>query len=150
VRSFPPIEGLLPHAGAMHLLDRVLEHGPGGTVCDAHALRAALFRGADERIPAWVAIEWMAQCAGAHGALELLARGERLGLGFLTGGRQIRLYAAHVADDALLVIQATPHGRSGGLHAFVCRVTLPGGTLLAEGRLGIFVPRPALAAQGAA
>lgn len=140
--TLPPIAELLPHAGPMRLLERVVEHTDERTICEARASHADAFRGADGRIPAWVAIEWMAQCAGAHGTLVLRGRGEAVGAGFLTGGREITLLVSHVERDERVLVEARPLGRSGGLHAFACRATTADGRPLAEGRLGIFVPRP--------
>jgi len=150
VSSFPRLETLLPHAGAMRLLERILDHTPESTVCEALAARAHLFRGPDARIPAWIAIEWMAQCAGVHGALELQARGEPLGLGFLTGVPRIDFAAPHVPHDETVLVEAKPGGRSGGLFAFACRATLSDGRPLAEGQLRIFVPRPGSGPPGPA
>jgi predicted hotdog family 3-hydroxylacyl-ACP dehydratase len=146
--QFPAVAELLPHTGAMRLLHRVVAHAAEGTRCEALVAGADLFRGADGRIPAWVAIEWMAQCAGVHGALELQARGERLGPGFLTGGRQIALLEAFLPEAGTILIDAKPAGRSGPLHAFRCSAATSEGRLLAEGRLGIFIPRPVPAGQG--
>lgn len=141
--GFPPLETLLPHAGAMRLLERVVDHAPERTVCEARGARAQLFRGPDGRIPAWIAVEWMAQCAGVHGALALQARGEPLGLGFLTGVPRIEFLASHVPDDETVLVEVKPGGRSGGLLAFTCRATLSQGRSLAEGQLRIFIPRGA-------
>jgi predicted hotdog family 3-hydroxylacyl-ACP dehydratase len=125
----------------MRLLHRVLEHGPEGAACEARASDAAIFRDAAGRIPAWVAIEWMAQCAGIQGALLVLARGEKPGLGFLTGGRAVRLLVPFLPEDVSVRVEARPAGSAAGLHSFACRVVTEAGALLAEGRLGIFVPQ---------
>ena len=136
----PDIAALLPHAGPMRLLYRVLEQGSDGATCEARARDAVLFHDARGRLPAWVAIEWMAQCAGIYGAMQVLARGEKPGLGFLTGGRSMRFHAAFVPEDATVRVEARPLGSAAGLYSFACRATTDAGQLLAEGRLGIFVP----------
>lgn len=141
--GFPAIGDLLPHAGGMRLLDRVLAHGPDGTACETEAARSQLFRRADGSVPAWVAIEWMAQCAGVHGALEARARGQRLEIGFLVGSRSSRFHVARLPEGAL-VVRASLQRETGGLHAFACRVEAPDGALLAEARLGVFIPRDAV------
>lgn len=132
---------LLPHAGAMRLLHRVLEHVPGGAVCEARAADAGIFRDASGRLPSFVAIEWMAQCAGIYGAMEVLARGEKPGLGFLAGGRNLHLAVAFVPAEATLRVEARLAGHAAGLYSFQCRVESAADGLVAEGRLGIYVPQ---------
>lgn len=132
---------LLPHAGAMRLLHRVLEHLPDGAACEARAADAGLFRDAEGRLPSFVAIEWMAQCAGIYGAMEVLARGQKPGLGFLTGGRSFCFVAPFVDPQATLRVEARLAGHAAGLYSFQCRVESAADGLLAEGRLGIYVPQ---------
>jgi len=141
--SFPAIAELLPHAGGMRLLERVLAHGPDGTVCEARVARSALFRRPDGGVPTWVSLEWMAQCAGVHGALAARARGERLERGFLVGSRSSLFHAPRLPEGPLRV-HAAPGRETGGLHAFTCRVVALEGELLAEARLGVFIPRDAV------
>ena len=65
-----PIEEVVPHSGAMLLVGPVLEHRPEFTRCRRRrGAERALRRRADGRVPAWVALEWMAQCVAAHGGL---------------------------------------------------------------------------------
>ncbi|MEN8162435.1 MAG: hypothetical protein ABFS41_20350, partial [Myxococcota bacterium] len=74
--DWPPLSELLPHAGPMRLLDRVEAHDGAVTRCRVHPAASGLFQGADGSVPAWVGIEYMAQCAAAHGGLLGHARGE--------------------------------------------------------------------------
>jgi len=150
--AFPAIAELLPHAGGMRLLERVLSHGEGGTACETQIDRSQLFRRPDGGVPAWVSLEWMAQCAGVHGALAARARGERLEIGFLVGSRSSRFLVARLPEGPLRVHAALQRA-TGGLHAFACRVETPEGALVAEASLGVFIPRdavvPASSASGA-
>lgn len=145
--GFPAISELLPHAGGMCLLERVLGHGPEGTACETSTARSQLFRRADGAVPAWVSLEWMAQCAGVHGGLTARARGERLEIGFLAGSRSSRFHVAQLPDGPL-VVRAALQRETGGLHAFACRVEAPAGALLAEASLGVFIPRGAVVPVG--
>ena len=129
--TIPSISELLPHAGPMRLLHRVLEHGPEGAACEARTEDAAIFRDASGRVPAWVAIEWMAQCSGIHGAALVIARGEKPGLGFLTGGRAIRLLVPYLPEAETLRVEARPAGQAAGLYSFACRTLTQAGELLA-------------------
>ena len=60
---------LLPHRGSMCLLDAVLHHDAKKTICRVDPLRSTLFEDASGALPSWLALEYMAQCAAAHGAL---------------------------------------------------------------------------------
>ena len=139
----PSVAELLPHAGPMRLLHRVLEHGPEGAACEARAADAAIFRDAAGRIPAWVAIEWMAQCAGVHGALAILSPDAGPSVGYLASVQKLRFGTSSVPADALLRVEARREATSGGLHAFACRAETADGALVAEGRLAVFAPRDA-------
>ncbi|HVP31501.1 MAG TPA: hypothetical protein VMW35_20325 [Myxococcota bacterium] len=145
----PEIAELLPHRGAMQLLSRVLTHDARGTTCEVEPARAQLFRRDDGGLPCWVAIEWMAQCAGVHGALAARAQGERIEIGFLVGSRRCRFAAPRVPDVASLVVSAAPERSAGGLRTFSCRVTTTSGELVAEGSVGVFIPPDAIVPVGA-
>jgi predicted hotdog family 3-hydroxylacyl-ACP dehydratase len=64
------IEGLLPHQGAMFLLERVTAYDRDKIVCTtrSHVSPTNPLRH-DEQLPAHVAIEYAAQAAGIHGGL---------------------------------------------------------------------------------
>ncbi|MDE2317684.1 MAG: hypothetical protein KGK06_14855, partial [Xanthomonadaceae bacterium] len=60
-----PIAELLPHAGAMILLDAVLEHGPEHALCRRRVPAGGLLHDADGALPAWMGVELMAQAIAA-------------------------------------------------------------------------------------
>ena len=64
------IEALIPHGGAMVLLDRVVSHDETRILCSTMSHRRAdnpLLR--DQRLPTVVGAEYGAQAAAVHGAL---------------------------------------------------------------------------------
>lgn len=136
--AFPDLGLLLPHAGPMRLLDRVLEHDAAATTCAVDPAGSAPFRRPDGSVPCWVGLEYMAQCAAAHGGLV----GRALGLpprpGLFLGSRRVRFFA-----DALrgpLRVTARHHRGETGLVAFDCQVRgAAGGVALAEGRIALYV-----------
>ena len=72
VTNVPPMASLVPHAGAMCLLDRVIDWDEDGirceaTVADRHPLKVGT------RLPATALIEYAAQAMAAHGRLIALA-----------------------------------------------------------------------------
>jgi len=146
VSGFPALAELLPHAGPMRLLERVLAHAPDGTRCAVRTEDAPLFQDADGGVPAWLAIEWMAQCVAAHGGLLGRSRGEPPRVGFLVGARALELRVARFEPGDALVVEARPRRSTAGLFDFACRVERAAdGAVLAEGRVQCFVQESAAA-----
>jgi predicted hotdog family 3-hydroxylacyl-ACP dehydratase len=129
------IAALLPHAGAMCLLESVVAHGGQSIQCVARSHRDLdnpLRR--DGRLAALHLAEYAAQAMAVHGAL---VAGGRARPGLLAALRDIRLHAAFIDDvDAELFIDATRRvvQNDGSLYEFHVHA---GGRLLAEGRISI-------------
>jgi predicted hotdog family 3-hydroxylacyl-ACP dehydratase len=127
------IEKLVPHAGAMCLLDGVTDWGPESIACTSAAPgpRHPLARA--ERVPAIAAAEYAAQATAVHGALLESAGRPRSGL--LATLMDVRLAAAVIAaDGGDLAIKADLLSRSAGgcLYSFeVSNANTP----IASGRL---------------
>ncbi len=132
----------LPHSGPMRLLDRVLFHDATRTVCSADPLRAQLFEDAEGRLPAWIALELMAQCAAAHGALAGPERAAGAGRALLLGARRLRLDVAALDPARPLEVEARHRAGERGLVAFDCALRDPAvGRTLAAGRLNVYTLR---------
>lgn len=135
----PPIEELLPQRGAMRLLDAVLAHDERETRCAADPARAELFRDEDGRVPAWVALELMAQCAAVHGGLAARHRGEPPRAGLFVGARRVRLAADAFEEGRPLEVGVVHVRGERGAVAFDGWVRDGAETELAAGRLAFFV-----------
>jgi len=136
--DFPPIAQLLPQAGSSRLLERVLAHDADGTHCAVDLAHSALFRDASGRVPAWVALEYMAQCAAADGSLRRRARGEALEPALLIGSRRVAFHCAFFRAADRLEVTARRAAGQRELLAFDCAVfDARGGKPLAEGRLNV-------------
>lgn len=131
----PGVAGLVPHAGGMRLLDRVLEHADATIRCSAVSHRDPgnpLRR--DGRLAALHLVEYAAQAMAAHGALVSDGRARP---GMLASLRDIRLHAERIDDiEGELLVEARRRiARSdGSLYEFEVR---GGGRLLAQGRIAI-------------
>ncbi len=149
--DWPPLSELLPHAGPMRLLDRVEAHDGAVTRCRVLPAASGLFRAADGSVPAWVGIEYMAQCAAAHGGLLGHARGEAPRPALFVGSRRLAFRCERFAPDTSLVATARlAAGRSDTL-AFDCTVEDPaGGAPLVEGRLHVLLLRELPSVGGSA
>jgi predicted hotdog family 3-hydroxylacyl-ACP dehydratase len=126
----------------MALLGAVLDHGPTHTICSVECAQSELFRQPDGTIPAWLALEYMAQCIGVHANLEKHLRGGGQALGFFVGTRRTLLHADRFAPDERLRVRADAIRQGGTLVVFSCRVEREADrTLLAEGTVNVFEPR---------
>ena len=134
--AFPGLGELMPHAGPMRLLSRVVGHSPEATRCELEVAASALFLDDAGALPAFVALEWMAQCIAAHGGLVALAAGRRPPNGVLVGARQLSLARASFARDETLTVSARFLGASGPLVSFECQVEERGGAV-ASGVLSV-------------
>jgi predicted hotdog family 3-hydroxylacyl-ACP dehydratase len=150
--ELPPIAELLPHAGPMLLLSRVLCHDESATTCEIDLGRQTLFQREDGGIPCWVGVEYMAHCVVAHAGLLARARGEAPRVGFLVSCRRLPFYqAAYPAQGLLEVTARYLRGRSElGALSFTCQVcptTRPESSgdrekrVLAEGNINIGIPK---------
>ncbi|TFG96202.1 MAG: 3-hydroxylacyl-ACP dehydratase [Myxococcales bacterium] len=148
--GFAAIAALLPQAGPMCLLDRVLEHAADHTVCAVDPRRSRLLAAPDGSVPAWVGLEYMAQCIAAHGGLAALARGEAPRPGVFLGSRRVGFGVQHFAIDRELRVSARHHRGERGLVAFDCEIReLDGGFALVHGRLNVYLVETWQALEGA-
>lgn len=125
---------LIPHAGSMCLLDRVVGHSESEIECTANSHSVpgnALQR--DGQLSALHLIEYAAQAMAAHGAL--VSGGVQRGA--LAAVRDVRLHAGRIDNiDAQLNVKAVRRivQPGGSLYDFSIRA---GGRLLCEGRIAI-------------
>jgi predicted hotdog family 3-hydroxylacyl-ACP dehydratase len=134
----------------MRLLDRVEAHDEERTSCRALPAASGLFRSADGSVPVWVGIEYMAQCAAAHGGLLARARGEAPRPGLFVGSRRLAFRCETFAPDVPLLVTARHAAGRGDALAFDCTVEDPaGGPPLVEGRLNVLRLRELPAPAGA-
>jgi predicted hotdog family 3-hydroxylacyl-ACP dehydratase len=144
--NLPEIRTLLPQAGAMVLLDRLvaadtdtlcaeLEIGPGSLFCDGQG------------VGAWVGVEYMAQAVAAHAGYGAYLRGEPVRVGFLLGARRYEASQPLFAVGSVLHVhvQRALQGENG-LAAFECRIDdAASGATAATATITVFEPENAAA-----
>lgn len=86
---WPAVADLIPHAGDAILIDRVIAHEGDTTRVSLVTGSRASLRRADGSVPAWLAIEYMAQAIAVHEGLLAWADGRSLPLGFLISATAI-------------------------------------------------------------
>lgn len=139
--SLPDIDTLVPHSGAMSLLDTVLS-ADAETLAAQVTIRPDTMFLAEGAVGAWVGVEYMAQAVAAHAGHAARQRGEPVRVGFLLGSRR---YACAVPAFALgsvlhIHVQRALQGENG-LGAFDCRIDdANGGLELATATITVFQP----------
>lgn len=125
----------------MVLLSGILAHGPDRTRCFVTVREDSPFRQSTGLVPAWVGVEYMAQCVAAHEGLLARAKGDPIKIGFLIGSRAINFHEAGFRAGQSLDVTAQHLWGQERLGAFACSVAdAESGTVLVEGTLNVFVP----------
>jgi predicted hotdog family 3-hydroxylacyl-ACP dehydratase len=132
------IRTLIPHAGLMCLLDRVIAWNDKAIVCITNTHRDPsnpLLR--NGRLSALHALEYGAQAAAVHGGLRARAAGTAAQPGYLAAIRDAHLQVARLDDIASpLKIHARRLFGENANTVYECRISA-GSTPLASGRVTI-------------
>ncbi|MGC0151711.1 hypothetical protein ACPRNU_04555 [Chromobacterium vaccinii] len=137
--AIPAIEHLVPHAGDMSLLDRVLFADDSSLIAEVTPKSGQLFC-RDGEIGSWVGVEYMAQAIAAWAGLQARARGEDPKVGFLLGCRRYQaIVPAFEFDTALQVRVELQFLADNGLGQFECSIDCAG-KRLASAQLKVFEP----------
>jgi predicted hotdog family 3-hydroxylacyl-ACP dehydratase len=133
------IARLVPHGGAMCLLDRALAWDAEGILCETVRHRdPAMPLRRDGLLPAICGVEFALQAMALHGALTAAAPQP---MGFVSSLRELELGASRLDDipGPLRVEAATLVAEAGG---FIYRFTVSGGGRpLLAGQAAVILPR---------
>jgi len=138
-----PCAELVPQAGPMLALDRLVATDPRRTVCRVRSEGLPCFRAADGSLPGWAGLEPMAQCIAAHGGLYAPRPADgRPRVGFLLGCRRLEVRAERLAPDVEYAVAAVRlWGAETGLVSFDCELfELRSGRRLLAGRINAYLP----------
>ena len=139
-----PLAELLPHAGDMILIDRVLGFDEEQIHTQLTVKPDGLFNHPDGSLPAWVGIELMAQSVAAFAGCHARRRGNPVELGFLLGTRKFECNVEHFPAGTELTIHGIRYLEDdNGMGVFECHIH--GAGIHASARLNVF--RPPQAAQ---
>jgi len=138
----PPVAEVVPHAGAMRLIDELLE--ADATACVARAtIRPTQLFVDDAGMPAWIGIEYMAQTIAAWAGMQARGSGHKPGPGLLLGSRR---YACDVAafpvGSVLTVRVQLEMSGDDGLSLFACTLAMDGREV-ARATVSVFQPADA-------
>jgi predicted hotdog family 3-hydroxylacyl-ACP dehydratase len=138
------IDTLLPHAGAMILLDAVIEIEGERIVCTRRIRAGGVFNDADGHLPAWSGIELMAQCVAAWDGWQARQTQAPVRPGLLVGTRHYHCNVDSFALGSELRIEAVRRFHDDdGMAMFTCRIDADGARATAQ--LNVFSPRDPLA-----
>jgi len=139
-RSFDgPITELVPHRGAMLLIDRLLEDDADMVRVEATIKPGELFL-APEGLPAWVGVELMAQTVASWAGLRALEAKRPVQLGFLLGTRRYECSRPFFPVGSRVQIEARQEMvGENGLAVFACKLFLEQ-ELVATAQLNAFQP----------
>lgn len=138
----PDIRELVPHAGPMVLLDRVVSVGDD-MLCAEVGIKAQSLFCDGQGVGAWVGIEYMAQAVAAFAGYEARQRGDVVRVGFLLGSRRYECACPAFAVGRTLHVHVQRTLQSeNGLGAFECRIEDAGdaGSVLATATITVFQP----------
>ena len=140
---YPDIRSLVPHAGIMVLLDRVISVDAESLCAEVMITSHSLFyevTGDKEGVGAWVGIEYMAQAIAAYAGYHALRQGEKVSIGFLVGTRNYQCNKAFFEKGCILkihircILQA-----DNGISVFECTIS-DADTEIASATLNTFLP----------
>jgi predicted hotdog family 3-hydroxylacyl-ACP dehydratase len=138
------IDEVLPHAGAMLLLDELLEFGDEHVCCGVHIRAQTRFCDGRNGVPAWVGLEYMAQTMCAFSGVEEVRAGFKPSIGLLLGSRRYQSEVEWFGLGSDLIVRAELQLRDeNDLVAFQCTIH-EGSRLLARGDVKAYRPRDVL------
>ena len=140
----PSIETLLPHAGRMRLIDRIVSYDEQTIVCESDSHRAVDHPLAEAGVLSIICgLEYGAQAMAVHGAL-LAARDERARHGYLVSASELRWSVERLdVCAAPLVIEAVSEFRTDNQVAY--RFELRAGSrVVLSGRASVVLNAPIL------
>ena len=126
-RHYLPAKDYLPHAAPMVLIEEVIDVGEKSAHCRVKVAKTGVlapFLTPTGALPAWFAIELMAQTVGVWSGWHGKQQGGEPQLGMLLGGRGLKCAVAEFAAGSLLDIRVEMMLRDEKLANFECAITL--------------------------
>jgi predicted hotdog family 3-hydroxylacyl-ACP dehydratase len=134
--GMPAAEFLL-HRDSMLLLDTLVEAMDDVTVCRWTVRKGGPFVGAVHGIPAYTAVEFMAQCIGVHAGARERAQGFQPPLGYFLGTRKFTSTVRYFSIGEDYVVNCRELFRDGnGMGSYDCEIC-KGEETIAAARLAV-------------
>ncbi|GKX55892.1 dehydratase [Leminorella grimontii] len=140
--EFQPAASYLPHETPMVFVEKVSAIDSQGAVCevnvDCNGILAPFLTPQGE-LPAWFAIEIMAQTIGVWRGWHGMQLGQEPRLGMLLGGRGFKSTLAAYPSGSRLLVSVTMLLQDDKLASFDCRLTLDGKEVT-QTKLNVYQP----------
>jgi predicted hotdog family 3-hydroxylacyl-ACP dehydratase len=134
-----PVAQLVPHAGNMVLINQLIAADEQTAEVKVVVANNGLFCGDQEKVPAWVGIEYMAQTIAAWAGYHAHCNNEPVKLGFLIGTRKYTSNVSHFnCGETLTVSIEKNFGEESGLGSFNCVIS--GNNAYVVSSLNVFQP----------
>lgn len=136
-----PIEALIPHSSTMVLLQRLEDYGDDFLEASLEITPDSLFLNAEQQVPSWVGIEYMAQTIAAYAGVKAKQQGADIKVGLLIGTRRFEAFQPAFESGMRLKIRvAELHQEGSGLGVFECTISCSD-TPLAKANLNVYQPK---------
>jgi predicted hotdog family 3-hydroxylacyl-ACP dehydratase len=116
------VAALLPHSGAMVLLDTVTTFKKLSLAAELTVRNDGLL-GDEANVPAWAGIEYMAQAIAAYIGIKAKLAGEPIKLGYLLGTRRYSSNISAFSIGTVLKVQIENIIQDDKLGVFNCKIT---------------------------
>lgn len=135
--DFANLPALLPHTGAMVLLDKII-HFDEQRLTAALTVRSDGLLGDTTGVPAWAGIEFMAQAIAAYIGIQAKLAGEPIKLGYLLGTRRYTSNIPAFPAGNVLMVSIEKIIQDDKLGVFDCKIT--GAGFEASANLNVYQP----------
>lgn len=134
----PSLAELVPHRPPMLLLDELVAYDDASATC-AVTIRTDSMFAENGRVPAWVALEYCAQCVAAFAGLRAHERGEPPRLGLLVSARELDLETEWFSPGDRLIVEARHVFGEVRVGRFECEIRRAG-SRVAKASLSVYQP----------
>lgn len=132
-----PAADFLMHRDSMLLLDTLVDSGGDTTVCEWCVGKDHAFIDGERGVPAYVGVEFMAQCVAVHAGARARVDGKGPPLGYLLGTRHFKATICHFEIGETYRASCEELIRDGnGLGSYECRI-MHGESCVATARLAV-------------
>jgi len=132
-----PAAEFVMHRDSMLLLDVLVETGDDGTICEWCVGEDDAFVVDGKGVPAYVGVEFMAQCVAVHAGARARIQGFGPPLGFLLGSRHFTATVGYFEVGKVYRAVCVELMRDdSGMGSYDCRIT-DGERVLASARLAV-------------
>lgn len=136
---FPNIVDLVPHAGEMVMLHRVVCWHGREVVVAADLVRPNIMAGENGRIPGYVGLEFMAQGISAAAGLERRAEGKDPIIGLVLGARKYQAFVSYFPTEGEIHVRVRETFVQNPVAVFEASISL-GNKCLARGEIKVTQP----------